>query len=141
MADSEVVILADVRPSLEDYLAVLERSTLGQRRPMEDAETMRLTHQNTNLWGTAWMDEKLVGFARCLTDFSYCCYLCDLAVDQACQHHGIGTRLIHAVRAALGPHGKIILLSAPKAVDYYPRIGFQQHPSAWILEPGQELHP
>jgi hypothetical protein len=32
-----------------------------------------------------------------------------------------------------GPHTKIVLLAAPKAVDYYPHIGFTHHPQAWVL--------
>jgi hypothetical protein len=27
----------------------------------------------------------------------------------------------------------LILLAAPKAVDYYPHIGMQQHPSCWFI--------
>jgi predicted N-acetyltransferase YhbS len=74
-----------------------------------------------------------VGVARSVTDFSYCCYLSDLAVVLAYQCQGIGRELIRLTQTCLEPKCKIILLAAPKAVDYYPKIGFIQHHSAWML--------
>ena len=38
-----------------------------------------------------------------------------------------------------GPDAYVTLLAAPKAVDYYPRIGFTKHESAWILRAGEEI--
>lgn len=86
-----------------------------------------------NLLCTAWADSKLVGVARSLTDFSFCCYLSDLAVDADFQRQGIGRELVRLTQSRLGPACKIILLAAPKAVDYYPRIGFSAHASAWTI--------
>jgi predicted N-acetyltransferase YhbS len=71
--------------------------------------------------------------ARSVTDFEYCCYLSDLAVDEKYQKRGIGKELIRLTKSKLGGHAKIILLSAPKAETYYPKIGFESHRSAWIL--------
>jgi ribosomal protein S18 acetylase RimI-like enzyme len=45
---------------------------------------------NSNLLVTAWAGQQLVGIARSITDFHYCCYLSDLAVDVAYQQQGIG---------------------------------------------------
>ena len=89
--------------------------------------------QHANLLCTAWDGEKLVGLARSVTDFEYCCYLSDLAVDEKYQKQGIGKQLIELTRSRLGRKAKIILLSAPKAEAYYPKIGFSAHRSAWIL--------
>jgi predicted N-acetyltransferase YhbS len=75
--------------------------------------------------------------ARSVTDFNYCCYLSDLAVDLEYQKRGIGRGLIAETQKALGPRCGIILLSAPAAVQYYPHIGFQHHPQAWILPRSQ----
>jgi ribosomal protein S18 acetylase RimI-like enzyme len=91
--------------------------------------------EHSNLIATAWEDDLLVGIARSVTDFHYCCYLSDLAVDVACQRRGIGRRLIRMTQEALGPRCSIILLAAPAAVDYYPRLGFQRHEQAWVLAP------
>jgi ribosomal protein S18 acetylase RimI-like enzyme len=89
--------------------------------------------RNANLTVTAWAGEQLVGVARSVTDFSYCCYLSDLAVDREFQRRGIGRELIARTQAELGPRCNLILLSAPAAVDYYPKLGFEKHPQAWML--------
>jgi predicted N-acetyltransferase YhbS len=90
--------------------------------------------QNATLLVTAWDRHTLIGVARSLTDFTYACYLSDLAVDQAYQRQGVGKQLIALTQQQLGPHCKIILLAAPAASDYYPQIGFTHHPRCWILE-------
>ena len=48
------------------------------------------------------------------------------------QKQGIILQLIEHTKQALHPQAKIVLLSAPQAVDYYPHIGFTQHMSAWV---------
>ena len=47
------------------------------------------------------------------------------------QKQGIILQLIEHTKQVLHPQAKIVLLSAPQAVDYYPHIGFTQHMSAW----------
>jgi len=64
--------------------------------------------QNANLIVTARKDGKLVGVARSLTDFIYCTYLSDLAVDKSLQKRGIGTRLIKETKLH-SPQAKLIL--------------------------------
>lgn len=115
------------------FVDLLQRSGLAARRPVDDAATIAQMLTHADLLVTAWHDEQLVGVARSVTDFAYCCYLSDLAVDTAYQRHGIGRRLIDATQQQLGPRCTLILLSAPAAVDYYPHIGMTQHPSAWML--------
>ncbi|MCW5838950.1 MAG: GNAT family N-acetyltransferase [Anaerolineales bacterium] len=123
----------------ETAIALYRASTLGERRPVDDAARMARMLQHANLTVSAWDGEKLVGIARSVTDWAYCCYLSDLAVDASQQRGGIGKQLIRETQAALEPDAKIILLAAPAAVGYYPRIGFEQHPSAWVLGARQEL--
>lgn len=114
-------------------------STLGARRPVEDRERLRAMIENANLTVTAWDGPLLVGIARSVTDFAYCAYLSDLAVRATHQHRGIGVELMRRTRAELHPKASLILLSAPAAVDYYPKVGFAPHPSAWILREGAPL--
>jgi ribosomal protein S18 acetylase RimI-like enzyme len=118
--------------TVEQFVDVLRRSTLGERRPIDDRATIEAMLRHGNLLCTAWDGDVLVGVARSLTDFAFCCYLSDLAVDQAYQRRGIGQELIRLTRSRLGPGARVILLAAPAAVDYYPRIGFEKHPSAWV---------
>ncbi|MBE0539994.1 MAG: GNAT family N-acetyltransferase [Verrucomicrobia bacterium] len=119
---------------LDAVIELYRASTLGERRPVDDRERMRLMLANANLVVTAWDGDLLVGTARSLSDFSYATYLSDLAVRVSHQRQGIGRELIRRTQEQ-GGQATIILLSAPKAVDYYPRLGFTQHPQGWTLPP------
>jgi predicted N-acetyltransferase YhbS len=117
----------------DEFVDLLRRSTLAARRPVDDPNCIRAMLQHANLLCTAWDGNKLVGVARSVTDFEYCCYLSDLAVDEEYQKAGIGRELIRLTRSRLGNKAKIILLAAPAAEAYYPKIGFDAHKSAWVL--------
>ncbi len=119
--------------SPDEFVDLLKRSTLAEQRPVEDRKCIEAMLEHANLLCTAWDGEKLVGVARSLTDFEYCCYLSDIAVDEAYQKQGIGKELIRLTQSKLGCNAKLILLAAPKAEGYYPKIGFEAHRSAWIL--------
>ena len=112
---------------------LLRASTLGERRPIDDRSIVERMIAHGNLTVTAWEGDLMVGLARTLTDFSYVGYLSDLAVRESHQRQGIGVELIRKTREKMGPRSMLVLLSAPKAVDYYPKIGFTKHPSAWVL--------
>jgi len=126
-------VLRDPQLTEDEFIDILNRSTLGERRPIEDKECMRGMLKNADIVITAVENDKIVGVARSVTDFHYCCYLSDLAVDKEYQKHGIGKKLIEMTQKQLNEKCKIILLSAPAATEYYPKVGFTQHPSAWTL--------
>lgn len=117
---------------VEQFVQILVESGLGERRPIENLDCMQAMLLFSNLTISAWQNGKLVGIARCVTDFHYCCYLSDLAVSKVMQKRGIGKKLIEHVQAELEDSCKIILMAAPDAVEYYPAIGFQKHNSAWV---------
>jgi len=129
----------DVALTTEQFTDVLQRSGLAERRPVDDRECMAGMVEHADLTVTAWDGDLLVGVARSVTDFHYCCYLSDLAVDRAYQRKGIGRELIARTQERLGPRCAIILLSAPAAVDYYPRLGLRKHPQAWVLPRHERL--
>jgi predicted N-acetyltransferase YhbS len=130
---NNLIYSSNITITPNQFRDLLVRSSLGERRPIDDEACIKGMIQNANLLITCWDDKTLIGIARSVTDFHYCCYLSDLAVDQRYQKQGIGKKLIALTQERLGPHCKIILLSAPAAVDYYPCIGFEHHPQAWIL--------
>ena len=123
---------------LDDVIELYRASTLGERRPVDDHERMGEMLKNANLVVSAWDGDLLVGIARSLTDFSYATYLADLAVRASHQRFGIGKELMRRTQAA-AVQANLILLAAPKAVEYYPHVGFTQHGSAWILYAGGEI--
>lgn len=119
--------------STEEFIDVLRRSTLSERRPVDERQTIQGMLRHADLILTARQDGRLVGVARAITDFSFCTYLSDLAVDVALQHQGIGRELLQRTHAAAGLHTTLILLAAPQATDYYPHIGLTRHDSCWIV--------
>lgn len=115
-----------------DVAAVFDAS--GIRRPAKDLARIERMFANANLTISAWHEGKLVGVCRALTDFSYCCYLSDLAVDKAFQKHGIGRELVARVRSAIGEEVALVLLSAPEAMAYYPKLGFEKAENGFIIK-------
>ena len=106
---------------------------MDARRPVDVQGRIQKMLDNANLIVTAWSEEKLVGVSRALTDFSFCCYLSDLAVDEAWQKKGIGKELIRLTHEAAGFDTTLILLAAPAAVGYYPKIGLTAFPHCFVI--------
>ncbi len=127
--DYRVNIPVTVEAAIELY----NRSTLGERRPVDRPDIFEGMLKHANLTITAWHGERLVGISRSLTDWSYVAYLADLAVDAEYQKQGIGKRLIEETRQRLWPECMIVLLAAPLANEYYPKLGFEHNPRAWVL--------
>ncbi|TPD55550.1 MAG: GNAT family N-acetyltransferase [Thalassolituus maritimus] len=119
----------------EQFLRVLETSTLGERRPVHDRARIEGMITNSNLVVTAWAGDELVGIARSMTDFYYACYLSDLAVSRDYQAVGIGKELQVLTKKQLQPGCKIILIAAPSASTYYEYLGYKSNPRCWVLEP------
>jgi predicted N-acetyltransferase YhbS len=118
-----------------EYIDLLIRSTLAERRPVDEADTIAGMVAKADLLLTARAGGgKLIGLSRAITDFSYCTYLADLAVDVAYQRRGIGRELLARTHAAAGIHTSLILLSAPTAQTYYPHIGMRRHDSCWVID-------
>ncbi len=123
----------DAAITVQQFQDLLQRSTLGERRPTA-AERLQRMLDHASLIVTAWDGDLLVGLSRALTDFSYCCYLSDLAVDLAYQRRGIGKELLRRTHEAAGVEETVlILLAAPAAMAYYPHIGLRQLDNAFAI--------
>jgi GNAT superfamily N-acetyltransferase len=139
-------VIADVRQKMNtieykfdrnldvwEVIDLYNRSTLGERRPVNSPEIFKDMIQNADIIVSAWDGKRLVGISRTLTDYSYVAYLADLAVDQDYQRQGIGIGLIQKTKEKLKASCFITLLAAPKADSYYEKIGFERNPRAWML--------
>ena len=124
---------------LDQVVELYQASTLGERRPIHDRPRFGAMLKNANLVITAWDRNLLVGISRSLTDFSHFTYLADLAVRVSHQKKGIGKELIRLTQLQGGPSTSILLLAAPAAEKYYPRIGFKRAPQAWLLGGSEAL--
>jgi N-acetylglutamate synthase-like GNAT family acetyltransferase len=132
---NQVIYRTNHKISADQFVDLLHRSTLAERRPVNDKAKIEkmLTHGNVLI--TAWHNDLLVGVSRALTDFSFCCYLCDLAVDEAYQHQGIGKELIRLTHEAASANDTtLILLAAPKAAEYYPKIGMDRFTDCFLIK-------
>ncbi len=125
-----------VEPELgsDEFIDVLRRSTLAERRPVDDLERIEGMLRHADIIVTArFSSGMLVGVSRAITDWSYCTYLSDLAVGAQWQRRGIGKELIRRTHERAGMRTTLILLSAPAATEYYPRIGMERHESCWVV--------
>ena len=127
-----VQYLVSVKLEPEQLATLFENS--GIRRPTQDMNRLRRMIENANLTVTAWDNERLIGVARALTDFSWCCYLSDLAVDRDYQRQGIGQELVRRVHTEAGEETSLVLVSAPDAMGYYPKIGLEQTNNGWMIK-------
>ena len=129
----------DPEISVHDLIDILHKSTLGLRRPLADLEAMESMLAHANYYIGAYENGNLVGLARAMTDFVYTTYLADLAVDEKYQHQGIGKQLIKMLKKNI-PKAKLILLAAPAAEAYYPKIGMQNHPHCYFIDDVEEIN-
>jgi GNAT superfamily N-acetyltransferase len=109
----------------------------GIRRPTDDLVRIGRMLEHASLIITAWNGDRLIGVARSLTDFCFCCYLSDLAVDRAYQRTGIGRELVQRTRNAVGEESGLLLLAAPEAMEYYPKLGMEPVQNGWIIKRSQ----
>lgn len=123
---------------VHEFKSVLINSTLGERRPIDDLVRLKDMLLKSQLIVTARENEALVGVARSISDFTYCTYLSDLAVDVNYQKKGIGKELIRQTKLHTGK-AMLILLSAPAAVEYYPKVGMTNHPECFYIRKIDEL--
>jgi ribosomal protein S18 acetylase RimI-like enzyme len=131
---TNVIYTTESNLSVREFVDVLRRSTLAERRPVDDASTMAGMLANADVIVAARNEDGLlVGISRAISDFSYCTYLSDLAVDVAFQGRGVGRELIQQTHLAAGLGTSLILLAAPKAETYYPHIGMLHHNSCWRI--------
>ncbi len=128
-----IAYIIEPQLSADEFIDVLVRSTLAERRPIDDRATIEGMLANATVIVTARSGTQLVGVSRAISDRHYCTYLSDLAVDREFQRQGIGKELIRRTHAAAGLNTTLILLSAPLAVNYYPHIGMTRHESCWII--------
>lgn len=125
----------NVIPSTDEIIELY--TSAGLKRPTDDYERIAKMYKNSNLVISAWCNDRLVGVARSVTDFCFCCYLSDLAVRLELQKQGIGLKLINTTKEYIGNKTMLLLLSAPEAMSYYPKIGMDVVSNGFMLKRDQ----
>jgi GNAT superfamily N-acetyltransferase len=131
MSKSMPIFAAETTVSVEEFRTLLLASGPGVRRPVDDLVRLDAMLRNANVVLTARIDGVLVGIARAVTDFVFCCYLSDLAVHENAQGQGIGARLIEEVRKHVGPSVSVILNSVSESVGFYERTTMSPLPNCF----------
>ena len=100
----------------------LLKTTYWANRRTED--TIEKSMRNSACYGI-WSDEeqKLLGFARVISDYATTWYLCDVIIDEAYRHQGLGKQLVsHIASEFTGLRG---LLLTRDAHGLYEKYGFE----------------
>lgn len=126
-----IIYRTDITPTPEQVIELYENS--GLPRPTHDKERIQKMVENSNLIVTAWDNQVLVGVARSITDWSWSCYLADLAIRHEYKKSGIGKKLIAITKEKVGEQSMVLLLSVPTAMEYYPKVGFTKQESSFII--------
>ncbi|TDQ11034.1 GNAT family N-acetyltransferase [Pedobacter metabolipauper] len=127
-----LVYKTNLIPDTDAIISVYRSS--GINRPIDDPERIASMFANSNLVLTAWDGELLIGISRALTDFNYSCYLSDLAISAEYQKLGIGKKLVSLTKEAIGDQCMLLLVAAPEAINYYPKIGMDTVHHAFIIK-------
>ncbi|NDC31123.1 MAG: GNAT family N-acetyltransferase [Bacteroidetes bacterium] len=122
----------NLSPPIEDIIDLYKSS--GINRPIDDIDRIAQMYAHSNLVVSAWDEDKLVGIARSLSDFCYCCYLSNQAVRQEYKKLGIGKKLISLTKEKIGDQTMLLLLSATAAMDYYPKLNFEKVENGFIIK-------
>ncbi len=135
-----VVYAKETDLTADEFIDALNRSGLAARRPVRDIDRVQRMLHGADLTISARDTDRgneLVGVARSITDFAYCCYLSDIAVDTAYQGRGIGGRLIEESRRLAGGECSFFLISAPQAVPFYERLDMPRISNVfgWMVPP------
>jgi hypothetical protein len=128
----KITYRSDLMPATEAVIDLYDSA--GLDRPLSDSQRISKMYEHSNLIVTAWDGDKLVGIARSLTDFCYCCYVSDLAVRQEYKCAGIGSRLIDLTKEIVGEDSNLLLLSAPSALEFYAKIGLLKVDDGFIIK-------
>ena len=128
----EITYKFNIIPSTEVIIALYDNA--GLNRPTADFDRIAKMYTNSNLVVTAWDKDKLVGISRSLTDFCYCCYLSDLAVRQEYKYSGIGKKLVELTKEKVSENSMLLLLAAPSAIEYYPKIEMEKVENGFIIK-------
>lgn len=119
-------------PLLPEQMAEVFRLS-GLKRPYNDLERMEKMIDQADVLISCWDGERVIGVARAITDYCYCCYLSDLAVITEYQKRNIGKNLVQLLQETLGDQVAIVLLSSEEALSFYPQIGFEQATNAFRI--------
>ncbi|MFN1218364.1 GNAT family N-acetyltransferase [Chryseobacterium kwangjuense] len=130
----KIIYKTDSIPDIKEIIDLYNCSDYFPIADREDTDRIKKMHDNADIVVTAWAEDQLVGLARSISDFCYCCYLSDLCVRNEYKQKGIGKELVRITKELAGNECKLILHSSPNAMNFYSNIGMEQINSAFIIK-------
>ena len=108
---------------LEDIVRLLRMTYWADKRPIEKIEK---SVRNSSCYGLYLEGtEKLVGFARVISDHATAYYLCDVIIDTEYQHKGLGTALVSYINSLPDFSGLRGFLITRNAHSLYRKFGYE----------------
>ncbi len=107
----------------EEVVRLLRMTYWADRRPVEQIEK---SMRNSSCYGVRLDDDKkLVGFARVISDYATTYYLCDVIIDTAYRHMGLGSALVSYIESLPEYAGLRGFLITRDAHDLYRKYGYE----------------
>ena len=108
---------------VEDVVRLLKMTYWADSRPVEKIDK---SMENSKCVGL-YVDgvERLVGFARVISDYATTYYLCDVIIDEDYQHKGLGKALVSYVVSMPDYKGLRGLLVTKDAHKLYEKYGYE----------------
>ena len=108
---------------LEDIVRLLRMTYWADKRPIEK---IKKSVRNSSCYGLYVEDaDKLVGFARVISDHATAYYLCDVIIDTEYQHKGLGTALVSYINSLPEFSGLRGFLITRDAHALYRKFGYE----------------
>ena len=128
---SEIEISAAKPIGIEDLKPLMEQVDWGRER--SEADLTRMLDGTAVLVG-AWQGDRLVGFARALTDHVLRAFIEDVIVDEKTRGQGAGTRMTQALLEQLSDVREVYLFTGAESVarHMYEKQGFERMPSIYV---------
>jgi ribosomal protein S18 acetylase RimI-like enzyme len=114
-----------------------KKEIIRSEKSIKACQKVQTAFENSYIVISIWVDKKMVGICRALSDGIRQSIIYDLNVSVGYQNNGLGQKLIEALIKEL-PNGPIVLYASPGKENYYKRFGFQKLLTGMALFPDQE---
>ncbi|MBZ2200956.1 GNAT family N-acetyltransferase [Lentilactobacillus hilgardii] len=112
--------------TLKELLGLYKTADFAREKLDDDPKRLQMMLDHTKLLVTLRDDDRLIGMARCLTDFEYSCYLSEIVILPDYRGQGMGKRLLQSIHDYLGERVAVTLRADPGAIGFYSEVGYQQ---------------
>lgn len=121
-----------------DWIALCEifrLAPLGTREP----EKMKIAAENSHTVCSAYVDRKIIGFGRAISDSQYQSAIYDVVILPEFQNQGVGKSIMEALLEKLPKGAPLLIFVAPGKQGFYRKLGFGNLKTGMGLFPNPEM--